>query len=397
MTEPFVSRSQGQAFLVGPTLFLRPVEPEDAATAPVWHPDPWPVPVEVLTERLKDEIGDDPDAEADDQRLLICRRSDDRPLGSVRCTFERGWGCHLRFSHDPNRTQDQWAAVEAEVMAFLLPWMIEVRNVVAVTTEHAGDHPLVAATALRLGMRRHVRLREAYRIAGQRFDRIGYELLDPRWVATLGLPRGMEEGLERRDVRSPAPLEWPRSGAIAANAVIAGVRLSLRPFEPADGTQAARWLLEDSEVFYPNGPDIYNPWAYGRRFVAIAEASPVRWVRFGIVRDADDHLIGAIGLTHLDLLHRTAETEMELYRPEFRNRGYGTEAKHLLLTYAFERLGLHMVYSWVSEFNERSAAALRKQGYREAGYVAWNHPSRGRFVGGWYFDLLAREWRAARR
>ena len=82
--------------------------------------------------------------------------------------------------------------------------------------------------------------------------------------------------------------------------------------------------------------------------------------------------------------------------PEFRSQGYGTEAKHLLLEYAFERLGLHMIFSWVSEFNTRSAAALLKQGYREAGYFAWAHPYQGNYLGGWYFDLLASEWRAAR-
>ena len=52
--EPYVSRGEGQAFFVGPSLYLRPVEPEDAATAPIWHPEPWPVPVEVLEERIKE-------------------------------------------------------------------------------------------------------------------------------------------------------------------------------------------------------------------------------------------------------------------------------------------------------------------------------------------------------
>ena len=67
----FTSRSEGQAFFVGPTLFLRPVELDDAASAPVWHPDPWPKPAEVVREPLQDQLGDDPDAEADRQRMLI--------------------------------------------------------------------------------------------------------------------------------------------------------------------------------------------------------------------------------------------------------------------------------------------------------------------------------------
>jgi RimJ/RimL family protein N-acetyltransferase len=55
-----------------------------------------------------------------------------------------------------------------------------------------------------------------------------------------------------------------------------------------------------------------------------------------------------------------------------------------------------MVYAWVSEFNRRSLAALRKQGYREAGYFAWEDLSDDGFTGGIYLDLLASEWRAAR-
>jgi RimJ/RimL family protein N-acetyltransferase len=55
-----------------------------------------------------------------------------------------------------------------------------------------------------------------------------------------------------------------------------------------------------------------------------------------------------------------------------------------------------MIYSWVSEFNTRSSAALLKQGYREAGYFAWTHLYQGNYLGGRYYDLLASEWRSAR-
>jgi RimJ/RimL family protein N-acetyltransferase len=395
--EPFASRSRGQAFFVGPTLFLRPVELDDAASAPVWHPDPWPKPAELIREQFQDQLGDDPDAEADRQRMLICRRADDRPLGSVFFEYEHDRACTLWFTHDPNRSLDERAAIEAEVMSFTLPFLLEKRNLMMVYTDHVGEHPLVTETAARLGMRQNYRLREAYFVRGARYDRIGYELLDPRWVATLGMPRGMQEGPVDRVVRAPAPLQWHPPTDLPANVIIAGERLSLRPFDPADGALASRWLMQDTDDSFPNGPDVVNPWVYGQRFVALAKETPPTWPRFAIVRNEDGLLIGANGIENLDLLHRTAETESTIFHPDFRGQGYGTEAKHLLLDYAFDRLGLHMVYSWVSEFNTRSAAALRKQGYREAGYFAWAHPYQGNFTGGWYFDYLAEEWRAARR
>jgi RimJ/RimL family protein N-acetyltransferase len=69
----------------------------------------------------------------------------------------------------------------------------------------------------------------------------------------------------------------------------------------------------------------------------------------------------------------------------------------LLLEYAFERLGLHMVQSWVYFQNTRSAAALRKQGYREAGRINWLYPNKGTLDNFVLFDLLAEEWRAMPR
>jgi RimJ/RimL family protein N-acetyltransferase len=399
LSEPFVSRSVGQAFFVGPTLFLRPVEPEDVRSAPLWHPDPWPTPVEVAEERLKEQLGDDPDAEADAQRMLICRRGDDRPLGSVFFDYDGEHACTITFTHDPSRTVDEWAAVEAEVITAFLPWMIDKRNLMKVYTEHTwptGDHPQVVAAAEFIGMRRCFRLREAGLMRGHRFDWIGYELLDPRWIVTLGMPRGMEEGPVERQVRAPAPVRWNAPAEPPVNAIVSGERLSLRPFDPVDGKLASRWLMQDTEDVFPNGPDVVNPWVYGQGHVALAEESPPTHLRFAIVRNEDDLLIGANGLTHLDLLHGNAETESTIFHPDFRSRGYGTEAKHLLLEIAFERLGLHMIYSWVSEFNTRSSAALLKQGYREAGYFAWTHLYQGNYLGGRYYDLLASEWRSAR-
>ena len=45
----------------------------------------------------------------------------------------------------------------------------------------------------------------------------------------------------------------------------------------------------------------------------------------------------------------------------------------------------------------RSAAALRKQGYRECGQLNWFYPYEGGFGNFLVFDLLAEEWRAMPR
>jgi RimJ/RimL family protein N-acetyltransferase len=395
-SKPFVSRSEGQTLLIGPRFFLRPVEPDDATTAAHWHPNPLPAPVEVLRERIERELGSDPDAEAARQRLLICRRCDDRPLGSVLFAYENERACTLRFSHDRNHSPDQRAAIEAEVMRFALPFLIDQRRLMKVTTDHTGDHPIVREAAMSLGMRRCYRLREAVRFRDRRCDRIGYELLNPTWIRLLGMPRGMTEGPVERVVRAPAPLLWSPNGEVSPQVVATGHRIELRPFEPGDGALATHWFLREQEDFYPQGPPLRNPWTYGQRMAAIARQGMPDQIRLAIVESCSGQALGMIGVAQLDLYQRRGKTTFEIFQPAYRGKGYGTEAMHLLLGYLFDRLGLHMVYAWVSEFNRRSLAALRKQGYREAGYFAWEDLSDDGFTGGIYLDLLASEWRAAR-
>lgn len=397
MTEPIVKQSTGQAFLIGPTLYLRPVELEDAASAPIWDPSPYPAPVEVVEERLKEKLGNDIEDEMQGHRLIICRREDDRPVGSVNFDYFQGRECSLGVRIDPNRSRDDWAAIWSEVMGFTVPWLIEERHTMMVLTSFWGEHPLVEATAARLGMRRNVHLREARLRDGQRYDSIGYEALHPGWVKRLGMPHGMQEGAITREIRSPAPLAWPDHGEAPENVFIAGDRLYLRPLEPDDAKLVSQWMREDTEISYPEGRFLHGSITMGQMFSELAKSTQPDWPRFGIALRENDELIGANGLEELDLLHRTAWTETEIWRPEHRGRGYGTEAKHLLLSYAFDRLGLHTVFSWVSEYNTRSAAALRKQGYRDAGYFAWSDFYKGGFTGGFVFDYLADEWRAARR
>ena len=130
--------------------------------------------------------------------------------------------------------------------------------------------------------------------------------------------------------------------------------------------------------------------------VELSKQEPPEWLRFAIVTLDGDELIGANGLADIDWVAKTAETETEIVVPKYRGGGYGTEAKHLALEYGFDVLGLHMVFSGAWSFNTRSCAALRKQGYRDAGGENWTGFKDGALADDTYFDLLASEWRAAR-
>jgi len=182
------------------------------------------------------------------------------------------------------------------------------------------------------------------------------------------------------------------------NAVMVGERVYSRPFEMSDSELIASALSAESETFMERGRFPLSPIAF-ERWVSECYQVPPRApqeIGFAVCLIADDRLIGGLNIEEIDWIHRTGETGSGLFRAEDRSQGYGTEAKHLLLEYCFEVIGLHAIRSHVWEPNARSAAALAKQGYRPAGRFKWDDVKDGSYRDGLLFDLLREEWLAAR-
>lgn len=225
---------------------------------------------------------------------------------------------------------------------------------------------------------------------------LGYQLMNPRLAERIGPPECTPEAPVERDVRSPAPKHWPVVETPPVGAVVIGARLYLRPWAPGDAEVLGEALHTDTEFEHePRWPG--GALEIDRRFRAASESDLPDQLIFAIVLRETDEVIGHNKLKGLDLVHRSAETATRLYRPEHRAQGYGTEAKHLLLRYAFDTLALHMVWANVWDRNPRSRTALLKQGYRLAGSIPWRQLHHGLPTGDWTFDLLASEWKNDRQ
>lgn len=176
-----------------------------------------------------------------------------------------------------------------------------------------------------------------------------------------------------------------------------GRHVQLRPFEEEDASTLADWI-NDPEIRmnvlarFPKSIKNEKEW-----LASMSSGSGLpRDVVLGIERVKDRRLIGSIGLHQIDWVNRRAMTGMFLYSVAMRGKGYGTEAKNLLLDYAFGELGLYSVYALTNVGNEASIAALRKQGYTQSGVHRRAALLRGRRVDSLYFDLLLEEWEAMR-
>ena len=77
----------------------------------------------------------------------------------------------------------------------------------------------------------------------------------------------------------------------------------------------------------------------------------------------DGRPVGETGIKHIDWEKREGELSIHLQNDAVKNRGIGTAAERLLLTYAFDELGLTAVTARVIEKNTRSRRVLEKVGF----------------------------------
>lgn len=176
------------------------------------------------------------------------------------------------------------------------------------------------------------------------------------------------------------------------NAVMVGERVYLRPLEVPDAEIWAEQMAAEPDSFHKRGRLPLSPIALGKWIEDLYKSMPPTDIFFAVCLKEDDRPIGVVGVDHVDLVNRTGETGSDVTDSSLRGKGYGTEAKFLLLEYFFDRLHFHSLRSYVFETNRRSAAALAKQGYRPAGKWKWDDLKDGVYRDVLVFDILRDEY-----
>ena len=384
-----------QGFLVGETLYLRPPEAADAKFPLAWHDSPYPL----TTARAEKVIEEDQPKSLDQRRyyLIACRRSDDQPVGSCRVSQNLRHAAFVEFHANPGPGHDP-APVIAEILRIVVPWLSNEFGHLTVWAVLDAAPPAVKAAAEAVGMRPAIRLREAIWRDGVRHDRWTYELLHPAAIARYGDPGVSIE----QETAPPAvvptvrrfSLRPPFAGPVPPNALMVGERVALRLAEPADAREHSRLLRHETDTAWDFGRTLDSPAQFVRWMKSESESTPPENFTFAVMLRETNALIGLVSLLDVDWFNRTAETGSIIYLPEHRSKGLGSEAKNLMIEYAFDHLNLHLLVSTIWSFNPRSQAAIRKQGYRDAGRYQWLRPGPHGMDYMVVFDLLASEWRA---
>ncbi|MEU2026566.1 GNAT family protein [Streptomyces sp. NPDC016469] len=121
------------------------------------------------------------------------------------------------------------------------------------------------------------------------------------------------------------------------------------------------------------------------------------YVPFAVIHRESGRAVGWTTYMDVDVTNERLEIGWTWYGRAYWRSAVNTEAKLLLLTHAFEELGMGRVQLKTDHLNERSRKAIARLGARQEG-VLRRH--RRRPDGSWrdtvYFSLLAEEWPEAK-
>lgn len=163
-----------------------------------------------------------------------------------------------------------------------------------------------------------------------------------------------------------------------------------------DAETFARWS-EDADYLRHLDTDIARPYsadAYLDRFQPGHEGPNA--VVFHLRTLADDRLIGFVALHSIEWNNQAGLLSIGIGVPEYRGRGYGSDALRLALRYAFDELNLYRVGLDVISHNASAIRAYERAGFKHEGALRGAVLRDGRRHDRLYMGILREEWEAGR-
>jgi len=169
-----------------------------------------------------------------------------------------------------------------------------------------------------------------------------------------------------------------------------GKKVILRPIEKRDMHKLVIWL---------NDPEITG---FLKRRFPLSMIEESEWISNQhkrvegdvtlAVRKINGPLIGTIGLHRINWVHGHATTGTIIGEKKYWSDGYGTDAKMLLLDFAFNELGLRKIYSRVLAFNGRSIRYSEKCGYKKEACLKEHHLLHGEYHDEIIMSVFKKDW-----
>lgn len=86
---------------------------------------------------------------------------------------------------------------------------------------------------------------------------------------------------------------------------------------------------------------------------------------FSIIEKSNNKLIGSCSLRNINYVSKSAELQIRIGEKLFRNKGLGSEAVKLIVSYGFKFLNLNEIYLHVFENNLRAIKTYEKNKFKK--------------------------------
>lgn len=150
---------------------------------------------------------------------------------------------------------------------------------------------------------------------------------------------------------------------------LVGTTVELRPLQKEHAAQLVQ-AATDGELWNMKVTVIPGPDTVGQYIATALDGRANETVMpFVIVRRDTGQIVGSTRFWKIDLANRKMEIGHTWLGSSIQRSGINTEAKLLLLTYAFEELEAIRVQFTTDELNEKSRAAILRIGAKQEGIV----------------------------
>ncbi len=179
---------------------------------------------------------------------------------------------------------------------------------------------------------------------------------------------------------------------------IAGERVVLRAWERSDvqalwdATQSGDATGQRLRDWHEPPRSLYQREQEFEAFQSDADPAVVR-----MVIEAEGGAVGDIDLFHIEPRNRNALVGLGIWRPEHRDRGYGTDALRTMLGWAFRHLNLRRIELSVEPENARAVHVYEKLGFVVEGCRREHHYDDGCYRDELIMAVLRREFEALGR
>lgn len=169
------------------------------------------------------------------------------------------------------------------------------------------------------------------------------------------------------------------------------IRVYLRAFEIDDHVLLHKWR-QDKEISHnfsgiPLFPSSENEkqWVEGKIFDKLN-------VSCAICLKETNEFIGAVFLNDIDYHNRSGHIPTFIGEKSHWGKGYATDARILMLYYAFFERGLERIWARVLENNSAALKMLEKTGYKKEGLLRKSKFREGELVNEIYLGVLKEEF-----